>query len=79
MSTIEKPRSRLSQGRGGEGWFVQNLVQGLLTVLWATIWPVGWISRLGVGVKSGVLLAASYGVYRVIHPRVSRWLRGEEA
>jgi len=59
-------------------WFVQNLVQGLLAALWAAIWPVVWISRLGVGVKSGVLLAASYGAYRVIHPWVSRWLRGEE-
>jgi hypothetical protein len=141
VSTIEKPRGRLSQGRGGEvtkkvarhathrfrrhalalwesrggayygfvatitflyleavnlfgdvaalphqqfglggliSWFVQNLVQGLLTALWAAIWPVGWISRLGVGVKFGMLLAATYGVYRVIHPWVSRWLRGAQ-
>ena len=53
-------------------------MQGLLTAMWAASWPVGWTSHLGVGVTSGLLLAASYGVYRVIHPWVSRWLRGED-
>ncbi|MCG6989911.1 MAG: hypothetical protein LJF06_17260 [Gemmatimonadetes bacterium] len=56
-------------------WLVQNVVQGLLTALWAAIWPVAWISRVGVGVKLGVLLAASYGIYRLIRPTVTRWLR----
>lgn len=46
-----------------------------LTALWAAIWPVAWISRAGVGVKLGMLLAASFGIYRLIHPTVARWLR----
>ncbi len=57
------------------GWFVQNTIQGLMTVAWAAIWPVAWIQHLGVGVKSLVLLAAAYGVYRVIHPAVACILR----
>jgi hypothetical protein len=28
-----------------------------------------------VGITSGVLLAAAYGIYRLIHPTVTRWLR----
>lgn len=60
------------------GWLVQNVVQGLTTALWAAIWPVAWISHLGVGLESGVLLAASYGVFRAIRPAVTRWLEREE-
>jgi hypothetical protein len=72
------PHLRLGLG-GLIGWLVQNVVQGLMTALWAAIWPVAWISHLGVGLASGALLVGSYGVYRVIHPRVGRWLReGEE-
>jgi hypothetical protein len=66
----------LQLGLGGLiSWLVQNFVQGLMTALWAAIWPVAWISRLGVGVTSGILFAASYGVYRLIRPTVTRWLR----
>lgn len=72
------PRLQLDIG-GLISWLVQNLVQGLLTAMWAAIWPVAWISHLGVGLTSGVLLGGSYGVYRVVHPWVSRWLREEEA
>jgi hypothetical protein len=68
------PHQQLGLG-GLISWFVQNLVQGLLTALWAAIWPVAWISRLGVGLMSGLLLAGSYGAYRVIRPWVTRWLR----
>jgi len=68
------PQQQLNLG-GLISWFVQNLVQGLLTAMWAAIWPVAWVSHLGVGLTSGVLLATSYGVYRMIRPWVSRWLR----
>ena len=60
------------------GWLVQNFVQGLMAALWAAIWPVAWISRVGVGAKLGVLLAASYGIYRLVRPTVARWLREPE-
>ena len=72
------PRLQLNIG-GLISWLVQNLVQGVLTAMWAAIWPVAWISHLGVGLTSCVLLAGSYGVYRVVHPWVSRWLREEGA
>jgi len=58
-------------------WFVQTTVQGLLTVLWAAIWPVAWINHLGVGLTSLMLLAAAYVAYKAIHPMVSRLLREE--
>lgn len=70
--------SQVQLGLGGLiSWFVQNAVQGLLTMLWAAIWPVAWINHLGVGVTSMVLLAGAYAVYRAIHPMVARLLREE--
>ncbi len=59
-------------------WFVQNTVQGLMTLIWAAIWPVAWIEHVGAGIRFLVLLAVAYGVYRAIHPTVERLLRDEE-
>ncbi len=62
------------------GWFVQNFVTGLLNVIWASIWPVSWITRFGVNLTSAALLVGVYVVFRVIRPVVDRLLRepGEE-
>ncbi len=74
------PNVQLNLG-GVIGWFVQNLVTGVLNLVWASVWPVAWISRFGVNVKSAALLVAAYFVFRLVQPLVTRLLRepGEEA
>ncbi len=68
------PSIQLSVG-GIVGWFVQNLVTGILNVVWASIWPVAWIKRFGVNLTSGALLVGAYLVFLLIQPLVLRWLR----
>src|SRR5512143_1783091 len=57
------------------GWIVQNLVTGMLNVVWASIWPVAWIQRFGVSLTSAALLIGAFVVFRLIHPAVLRLLR----
>ena len=57
------------------GWAVQNLVQGVLNVVFATIWPVEWINRFGVSLTSAALLVGCYFVFQAIRPAVLRLLR----
>jgi len=55
-------------------WLVGNLVDAALNGIRAAIWPLEWISRFGISLRSAVLLAASYGAYRLIRPTVVRLL-----
>ncbi len=57
------------------GWFVQNLVTGILNIVWASIWPVAWIQRFGVNLASAALLVGAYLVFLLIRPVVLRLLR----
>ncbi len=61
------------------GWvinfLVQNFVQGILNVVWASVWPVAWIQRFGVGLKSAALLVGCYFTFRLIQPMVARLLQ----
>lgn len=69
-------------GLGGViGFVVQNLVTGILNVVWASIWPVEWIKRFGVSLTSAALLVFSYFVFQLIQPTVLRLLQepGEAA
>lgn len=61
------------------GWMVQNFVDALLNLVFSAIWPVEWVSRFGVGVRSGLLLLGAYGLYRLLRPAVLRWLREPDA
>ncbi len=61
------------------GWvvnfLVQNFVQGFVNVVWASVWPVAWIQRFGLGVKSGALLVGCYFTFQLIRPMVLRLLQ----
>ncbi len=67
------------------GWvvsfLVQNFVQGILNVVWASIWPIAWIQRFGFSLTSAALLLGSYIAFQLIRPTVIRLLRepGESA
>ncbi len=63
---------------GVVGWLVQNLVTGIMNVVWASIWPVAWISRFGVNIRSALLLLAAYGIFHAVRPYVIRLLREPE-
>ena len=56
-------------------WLVQNLVTGLLNVVWASIWPVKWIGLFGVSLTSAALLAGAYVTFRLIRAPVHCLLR----
>ncbi len=60
------------------GWFVQNLVAGIMAVVRASIWPVAWIERFGVSLTSAALLGACYVVFHLIQPWVLRLLQDPE-
>ncbi len=60
------------------GWWVQNLVTGILNVVWASIWPVAWIQRFGVNLTSAALLGGCYVGFLLIRPAVTRLLREPE-
>jgi len=71
------PGFRVSIG-GIVGWLVQNLVTGIMNVVWAAVWPLAWIGRFGVTLTSAALLAGSYGAFIVLRPAVLRLLRDPE-
>ncbi len=56
------------------GWFVNNALDAVRNLVWSLIWPVEWMSRFGVNLFSAALLAACYGIYRLIRPWVLRML-----
>jgi len=56
-------------------WLVQNLVAGIMNVVWASIWPVAWIKRFGVNLTSAALLGGCYLAFLAIRPAVTRLLR----
>ena len=60
------------------GFFVQNLVMGLMNAIWASIWPVAWIKRFGVNLTSAALLVGCYLGFLLIRPLVTRLLREPE-
>ncbi len=68
------PNVRVSAS-GVIGWFVQNLVTGILNVVWASIWPVAWISRFGVNLRSAALLLGCYLAFLALRPTILRLLR----
>ncbi len=73
------PGIQISAG-GIIGWLVQNLVTGVMNVVWASIWPVAWIQRFGVGLTTALLLVGSYFAFHLLRPVILRLLRepGEE-
>lgn len=68
------PRFQVSIS-GVVGWLVQNLVTGIMNVVWASIWPVAWISRFGVNLRSAGLLGACYVLFLFLQPVILRLLR----
>lgn len=68
------PRMQINLG-GLIGWFVQNLVAGVMNVVRASIWPVEWIQRFGVGLTLAALVVGAYIVFQLIQPTVLRLLQ----
>src|SRR5512138_607702 len=60
------------------GWFVQNLIAGVMNVVRASVWPLAWIQRFGVGFTSAALLGSAYIAFHLIRPWVLRLLRDPE-
>jgi hypothetical protein len=56
------------------GFVVNNLVEAVLFVVSAALWPLWWMQHFGLGVPSLALLLLGYVVYRAIRPAVQRWL-----
>lgn len=59
-------------------WFVGNMVDAIVNSVYATIWPVTWITRFGIGMWSAAALGASYLGYLAVRPTVLRMLETDE-
>lgn len=60
------------------GWGVTNVINAVLNLVRAAIWPMSWLLGFGIGVRSALLLGATYVTYRVAHPHILRLLQEPE-
>lgn len=56
------------------GFLVNNLIEAVMNLVRAAIWPLEWVQRSGIGLTSGFLLVVSYLGYQAIRPTVLRLL-----
>lgn len=59
------------------GFVVSNLVEAVMNLVRAALWPLEWIQRFGITGRSLLLLAGAYVVYRLIRPTVLRLLEDD--
>ena len=57
------------------GWGVMNIINAVMNLVRAAIWPLSWIMQFGIGVRSVLVLGATYAAYRVAHPHIRRLLQ----
>lgn len=60
------------------GFLVNNLIDAVMNLVRAALWPLEWVQRFGIGLTSALLLTGAYGVYRLIRPTVLRLLEDPE-
>jgi hypothetical protein len=56
------------------GFLVENLVDAVMNGVRSAIWPLAWLERFGIGLRSAAFLAAAYLAYRLVRPLVLRLL-----
>lgn len=61
------------------GFVVSNLVEAVMNLVRAALWPLEWIERFGITGKSILLLTGAYVAYRLIRPTVLRLLSDGDA
>jgi hypothetical protein len=60
------------------GFVVSNLVDAVMNLVRAALWPLEWIQRFGITGRSLLLLAGAYLIYRLIRPTVLRLLSEDD-